>query len=348
MYEVITVEGIKNNILVRMSADIDTREGSFVNDMISAAAYEIWKVYQSLDAVISIAFVDETSGEYIDKRCAEYGITRKVGTPAGATLTITGTDGTIIPKGKIFITVDGLEYITDNSTTISEGTATVTVTAAEVGEDYNVAAGTITKQFVNLRGVTSVTNEAAAGGANPETDESLLSRLRTYQRRPATSGNEAHYKQWAVEVSGCGDAKVFPLWDGPGTVKVLVVDESMSIDPDLPAAVSAYIETVRPIGASVTVDSPDGLEINVSANIVLDGSKTFQEVQSVFTLALKAYLKGIVFETYSVSYAKVGSLLLSTEGIEDYSDLLINSGTANITIAPDEMPMAGAVTLEVL
>ncbi len=345
MYEELTVEEVKNDILSRMSTDIDVREGSFTNDMISGVAYEIWKAYQSLDTMISIAFVDETSGEYIDKRCAEYGITRKGGTKATTTLTVLGVNGTVIPKGKVFLTADGLQYTTNNNAAIENGSVIITATAAEVGEDYNVAAGTITRQFVNSSGIMSVTNTPAAGGTNPETDEALMARLRSYQRRPTTSGNETHYKQWALEVSGCGNAKVFPLWNGPGTVKVLVINEDMAIDPSLPDIVAAHIEAVRPIGAAVTVESPSGLTINIAADVVLDGSKALADVQAAFATALTAYLKGVVFETYSVSYAKIGSLLLSTEGVGDYNDLFVNSGTANISIASDEMPITGTIML---
>ena len=63
---------------------------------------------------------------------------------------------------------------------------------------------------------------------------------------PATSGNVYHYQQWALEVSGTGAAKVFPLADGPGTVTVLVVDSDKKISSSLPGRTAeAYIETMR-------------------------------------------------------------------------------------------------------
>jgi uncharacterized phage protein gp47/JayE len=137
MYEDLTVEEVKRDILSRLTSDIDVREGSYHNDMISAAAYKIWQAYQSLDAIVPIAFVDERSGEYIDKRCAEYGITRKSGTKATSIMTLTGVEGIVIPKSKVFLTSDGLEFSTNEAVILTGGTATVTVTAAEIGENYN-------------------------------------------------------------------------------------------------------------------------------------------------------------------------------------------------------------------
>jgi len=345
MYEDLTVESIKSDIIGRLSTDIDTREGSFTNDMISAVAYEIWKAYQSLNAIIPIAFVDETSGEYIDKRCAEYGIKRKTGTKAKVTLTLTGTDGTTVPAGKVFLTPDGLQFKTDETVTITNGTATVSATAVEIGKEYNVAAGTITKQLVNISGLTAVTNdEAATGGTDAETDAALVKRLYEYLQKPATSGNVAHYRQWALEVDGVGTAKVFPLWNGPGTVKVLIVGSNNEpVDSTIIANCAAHIEKNRPIGATVTVESAEGLPINVAATVIIDSTTTVERVKTSFEAVLKEYLKSIAFDKYTLVYNRIAYMLLDIDGVTDYTFLTINGGTSNITIADNQVPVIGTV-----
>ncbi len=345
MYEDLTVEKIKEDIISRLSTDIDTREGSFVNDMISAVAYEIWKVYQSLDAVIPIAFVDETSGEYIDKRCAEYGIQRKPGTKAKVTLTLTGTDGTVVPKGKVFLTADGLQFETDEDVTIISGTATVTATAVEIGSEYNVEAGTITQQLVSLNGLTSVINEEpATGGTDPETDEALVKRLYDFLQKPAISGNVAHYKQWALEVDGVGDAKVFPLWKGPGTVKVLIIgDDRRPVDSTIVQNCAAHIEENRPVGAMVTVESAEGLPVNISATVIIDNTTTVEKVKEEFKAALDTYLKSIAFEKHTLVYNRIAYMLLGINGVIEFTSLTVNGGTENITIADNQVPVLGTV-----
>lgn len=347
MYENLTTEEVKSEIIEKLTTDIDTREGSFVNDMVSAVAYEIWKLYQSLDSIIPIAYVDETSGEYIDKRCAEYGITRKSGSKATVTLTITGTDGTLIPSSKVFLTSDALEFLSDASITITNGTATVTATAAEIGEDYNVAVGSITKQFVNLSGITAVTNvSAATGGANAETDASLVARLYEYLQKTATSGNSNHYKQWALEVDGVGNAKVFPLWNGAGTVKILITGSNNEpVDGAVVAKCTDYIEENRPIGATVTVVSAEGLEINVSAIVTMESSTTKETVKEQFETALESYLSGIAFTTYTVVYNRIAYILLDIEGVVDYTSLTINGSTENIGISEEQVPIIGTVVI---
>ncbi len=346
MYEELTVEEVKSDILGKLSTDIDTREGSFTNDMISGVAYEIWKLYQSLDAIIPMVYVDETSGEYIDKKCADYGIKRKEGTKASVILTITGEEGTVVPKGKVFLTAEGLEFVTEDAAVITGGVATVIASAVEFGASYNVGAATIKNQYANLTGVTSVTNSAAVGGSDTETDQALLARLYDYLQKPATSGNIAHYKQWALEVNGVGKAKVFPLWDGAGSVKVLIVgDENQPVDMDIVDHCTAHIEENRPIGAEVTVLSAAGLEVSVNAEVIVDGSTTMDVIQNQFEEALKNYLQDIAFDTYTVVYNRVAYILLDISGVIDYHSLKINGVGTSIAVGSDQVPVLGTVVI---
>ncbi|MDF2844791.1 MAG: putative phage Mu protein -like protein [Herbinix sp.] len=348
MYENLTVEAIKNNILGRITTDIDLREGSFTNDMISAVAYEIWKNYQSLDAILPIIYVDSTSGEYIDKRCTEYGITRKSGTKATAILTITGTNGTVIPKGKVFLTAEGFEFILDNDISITGGTANGTVTAEEIGDKYNVAPGMITRQFVNQSGISTVSNAIATGGTDQESDAALVTRLYNFIQKPATSGNANQYRQWAMEVPGVGDAIVFPLWDGPGTVKIVIVDANKQ--PASSTIVNNtldYIENVRPIGATIAVESGVGKDIDITAVAMLAPGYNLETISTNFINSVNQYFKSIAFTTSYVSHAKIGTLLLGTEGIIDYSDLHLNGSSANVLLLDNEIPLLDNLSLEV-
>jgi uncharacterized phage protein gp47/JayE len=348
MYEDKTVEIVKSEIINRLTTDIDTREGSFTNDMVAAVAYEIWKLYQSLNAIVPIAFVDETSGEYIDKRCAEYGITRKAGTKATAVMNFTGTDGTIIPAGKVFLTADGLEYTTNEAVTIASGIASVTVTAAEIGENYNVEAGAITQQFSSISGLSSFTNEAAAtGGIDAETDKALVARLYYYLQNPATSGNVANYKQWALAVNGVGAVKITPLWNGAGTVKVLIASsDKKPVDSAIVTNCATSIEANRPIGATVTVTSTSGLSINVAATgVTVDNTTTLIIAQTSFEEAVKEYLQEIAFQKYTLVYNRIVYILLKILGVIDFETLTVNNGTTNITIDDDQVPVIGTVVI---
>ncbi len=108
MFENITPESLKQRVFDALQSGIDTREGSYTHDLIAPAMLEVWKIYQTLNGLIPIMYPDETSGAYIDKKCAYYGIDRKVGTKAVVLLMITGAAGTTVPKGTVFLTAENL------------------------------------------------------------------------------------------------------------------------------------------------------------------------------------------------------------------------------------------------
>ena len=346
MFESITPESIKAAILAEAGDSLETREGSFLDSMAGPAAVEIWKVYQAMNAVISIAFPDKSAGGYLDLEGAKYGIARKPGTRARCTMALTGTAGATIPAGTVFLTLEGLEFVLLEAVLLTGGSDTGTAEAVEIGSAYNVEAGAITRMVQTLTGLSTWTNAAATGGTDPESDAALFERIRDFRSRQATSGNAYHYEQWAMEVAGVGGAKIFPLWNGAGTVKVVLVDADMEpASPEIVAAAAAHIEAERPIGATVTVAAAQSLAIHVAAKLTLDGSTTLPEVKAVFEAELDAYLKTLAFRTSILRYNQVAYLLLSLPGVLDFTSLTLNGGTGNVSIGAEQVPALGEVTL---
>lgn len=348
MYENQTEQAIKQRMLDGVSNDVDKLEGSFVNDVLSPVAIELGAGYQELDQILEIIFAESSYGEYLTKRAGEFGVDRKLGTQAAGLVKFTGNDGVVIPTGTLLKTAGGLLYSTVEELTLNAGMKdTVTVEAESIGTLYNVPANTINVLPVKIPGITAVTNpNPLTTGTNPETDADLLKRLLLKVRNPSTSGNVTHYQNWALEVPGIGDAKVFPLWNGPGTVKIVVIDtEKKPVSDDLRQSAVAYIDSMRPIGVDLSVLSAQGKTIDITAWITCETNYTAADVRDSFLEKLEEYRKQIAFKKPYVSYAVIGSLLLDSEGIVDYSDLQINGDIQNILIGTEEVPIFGSVVL---
>lgn len=242
---------------------------------------------------------------------------------------------------------DGLEFALDAAVTLGQdGTGTGPVTASEVGAAYNVAAGALTRMYVNLAGVTGWQSGAAAGGADAESSEALFARLSARLQTPATSGNAYQYRQWALAVPGVGDARVLPLWNGAGTVKVLLAGDDLGpVDGAVVSAAAAYIEEERPIGADVTVRSAEALTVDVAAAVTIDGTTTRDEVRAALVSNLDTYLQGLAFQAETVVYSQVLYRLLAIPGVTDYTSLTLNGGTGNLTIGAEQVPVPGTVTV---
>lgn len=343
MFEDKTVESIKSEILENME-DFETRDGSFANDMASPCAYAIWNLYKQLEALLPIVFIDETSGEYIDKTAAEYGITRKPGTKATGTVSVFSTPYTEIPKGTMFLTESGMEFISTVEVPpdgLSENS--VEVEAVEPGTEYNLPENSISRMLYETPTFYVLSSTATTGGADAESDSALVERINQFRRRPATSGNKNHYEQWALEVDGVGAAKVTPLASGAGTVGILIVDENKSpVDAEVVTACAEHIEEVRPIGADVTVTSATELTVNVSVTITATETTG---IQDNFETALTQYLYDIAFEKDTVVLNEIGALLMDIENVTDYSLLKINGSASNLSINSSEVPKLGTVTI---
>lgn len=330
-------------MLDSMTNDIDKREGSFVSNMISPVGTEFAKYYIELDNILSIMFLEDATNEFLDKKVYDFGIYRKMGTSARGAIKVTGTNGTFIPKGSEVLSQGELVFYTLNDTWIEDEEAIIEVEASNVGVDFNIIANSIDKFAKKIDGVSSVTNEEEfKEGTDAETDEELRERFFEIIRRPATSGNIYHYEQWAKEVDGINQARVKPLWNGNGTVKVIVSNDNSIVSEEIVAKCQEYINTVKPIGADVTVITPTSLDINITANIYIENGYDAVKAKLDFEENLNKYLSSC---NDTVVYTRVASCLGSVEGIKDYSELKLNGGISNISFDDEKLPKIKSIEL---
>lgn len=334
MFSNMTYENILNDMLSRVPSNVDKREGSIIYDAIAPTAFKLSETYFNLSTFIDLFFVDTSTGEYLDKLCKAFGVDRKKPTKAVRKIITNG----IIPIESRF-SISDISYVVISKLSDTE----YFVECEDFGSIGNLYSGPLTS--LNNLNVEAELSEIVDSGENIETDESLRERYYLKVRNPATSGNIYDYLNWALKVEGVGKAKVFPLWNGPGTVKVIIIDTDMKIDTTLESRVYDYIETVRPIGAEVTVNSPIAHTIDISASVELDNSKTLGVVIESFTLNLNEYLYSLTFKNDVISYAKIGSILLSTPGIKDYNNLLVNASDVNIVLTEEEIPILNDINI---
>lgn len=358
-----TLDVIRQRMLESLPPDIDKSEGSFIWDTLSPAAIELALAALWAQDVLQRGFAGTTFGTYLDLRCDEHGLSRRQAVKATGQVTFTGVAGTVIPTGTVVATPadptthnPSTEFITTTDVTIDQtGVGYANIEAIKAGKGGNVGAATINIMVTPLGGVSAVLNaNALNGGDDTEDDAALLTRYYAKVRTPGTSGNKADYVNWALDVPGVGGVQVIPLWDGPGTVKVVLLGtDKRPANETTVGKVQDYIAPdpemgngKAPIGAKVTVTPATAVEIDVSATVTLTGTKTMVDVQNSFVKALDEYLGSIAFATEpTVRYVRIGSLLLDTEGVQDYTQLTVNGGTANVTIEQSQVAVKRTVVL---
>ena len=329
-----TYENIKQRILDNINIDIDKREGSFASNIISPLSEELAKAYINIEDILSLGFIEDTFDTYLDKRVSEFGVYRKTGTKAIGEIKVEGQEGAIITNGTLikandlyFTVLNDIELPTDDI---------LYVEANEVGYKYNLLANTEFELVEKNDKVTKLTNEANfSKGVDVETDEELRKRFIKVVNNPSTSGNKNHYEEWALEVNGVGRAIVYPLWNGNGTVKVMVVgNDNKPVLEDVRKNVEDHITENMPIGCQLTVTTPTNLDATIVATIELKEGYEIEEVKQEFEAKINEYLKSV---TNEFTYSKVYGLLANIIGIEDIGTLTINGGNSNITISEDKI-----------
>lgn len=356
-----TQANIKAEMMDQMAQNnqISIMAGSYADATAGAAAFLISELYRAIAAVPAMLFVDETSGPYIDLVGETYfNIARRPGTKAQCSVTLGGTPGTVIPQGTVFLTSTGLEFVSLESVTIPEsGTVETTLQAGAVGSGYNIPAAQLTKMYVNIAGLTSYVNQEATGGTDQESDAQMVRRIQERRSKPANGSNGWQYRQWAMDVPGVGDAKVVELADGPGTVGITIVDtQGQPASPEIVEQCQEAMDAQRTVGASVTVDAPEEVEISVTAAVTASIGK--ERVQEEFEKKLGEYFSqlisakyGAIYYTpeedtaYSVPYSRVLVALLTIEGVEDYSAMGINGGVKDIPLEANQIPVLGEVVV---
>lgn len=346
MFEERTFEAIRESILAELGISNTSRiEGSYTSDIISGCALEIARVYAYLNSLFNAMFPNENSGEYLHRRALDFGITPKPATAAGGSIQVRGTSSLTIPAGsKLVSSANGVAFKTNETINVSTSRITsVNVTAMQPGKIW-VRANTLA--FDPAISGAIVTHGDIRGGSEIESDEELYKRLQLRLREPPASGTAADYKRWALEVPGIGYAKVRLLNTGVILVTVATPELDRPSDQVLNAAL-AHINSKRPLGAITSVRWALESSCTISASIVLLGEATIGTVQELFSVAMAERIKEIAFdeETDSLTLARVTNILMTTPGVADVQEVLLNGRPANWEFGSTAMPVISDITI---
>lgn len=340
-------EQITADMLATISNTVDKSENSFVHDPLSAAAMEFFNAYMNMEEIGGKLDIENLEGGELERFVYQRtGIKRRLSTFAEGAVILSGEAGTFVDEGTL-VSAGKAEFAPTQDVTLDEsGQATVIVRALIEGSIGNVPINGINTFPSAIPGIVDVYNPVAfTNGYDEENDATLTARYFEKLQRPAKSGNKYHYEQWAKEVPGVGGVKVIPRWNGVLTVKVVIVDAvGLPADVELVNATTAHIEEERPFGATVTVVSATSKAIDISATLTLVDGYEDVEVKSRIASNVSAYLQSIAFKVPYISYAKIGSIILETDGVLDYENLLVNLGTGNIPIENEEVAVIGGVS----
>lgn len=358
MYESQTYAVILQRMLDRVPNDIDKREGSVIYDALAPAAAELAQMYIELDVNYNLSFADTASGEELSRRTAEFGVNRQPATKAIRQGEFYGSGNVLmnIPIGSRF-SIESVNYVAVEQ--ISTGVYRLECeTAGVVGNQHFGALLPI--QVINGLVRAEIT-DVIVPGEDEETDDALRQRYYEAVNEPPFGGNVADYKQKINSIDGVGAVKVFPVWQGGGTVKCTIIASDWSVpSQQLVDDVQEQIDPTpqgkglgqAPIGHTVTIAGVEALTIDVETTVTLEDGVTPGQVQEPIEQAVEAYLLGLCQgwadeEQIIVRVALIEAAILGVPSVIDVADTTLNGSASNITLDQEEIPTLGTVTIHV-
>ena len=352
MYGTIEVEDILADLLDRVPDDIDKREGSIIYNALAPCATELQKMYKELQVLMDETFADTASMQYLMKRAAERGIQLKEATHA----TIRGvfTPETVDVLDKRFSEKD-LIYAVDEK--IADGQ--YMLRCETPGEPGNLHTG----QLIPIDYVegleTANIAELLIPGEDEETTEQLRKRYFDSLNTTGFGGNIAGYKQWVNDINGVGGVKVYPVWNGGGTVKLVIISSNYG-EPsqELISSVQTAVDPVQnhgegmgiaPIGHVVTVTGVFAAVINVATSFTYADGWTWDDVKPYAEQTVDTYFRELAeawadSENLIVRISQLESRFLTMPGIVDVSNTRLNGAAQNAELGADSIPERGNIS----
>lgn len=258
------VDQFRAFIEARLNQDTPASDRAYNN----VVAADFGMAYTSLfkfaaDAVLS-NLAQTAKGAALDALGLEYETARNLAVAAVLALTLTGTNGTVIPAGTVFVSVStGLLYTSQDSVTIAAGTCSPVVRAQIAGSAGNLANGetlVLQNQIVGATGIPTVASTTTTG-ADAEGDDAYRVRVLDAQQALATGSNAASYRLWAQTVAGVVRAYPYagsPTGSGvtpepPMRTVYVECDPSIQADGIAPAGLLTQVRT------AITTDPSTGL-----------------------------------------------------------------------------------------
>jgi uncharacterized phage protein gp47/JayE len=365
MYEDQTSQVIEKRMLDTVSPAMDKREGSIIHDATAPVSIELELMYAALDWFMKNTFGDTAERQFLIERALERGLVPYKATRAVVRGIFTPS-ALEIPIGHRF-SCNGINY----AVTEKLKAGSYLLRCETVGVSGNKEAGMLVP-IDNLPDLQSAKIEALTIPAIDDEDTEVFRQryLKSFETQ-AYGGNIADYKEKVLSIAGVGGVKVYPVWNGGGTVKVVFcTSEFKSPDSEFVNTVQEMLDPVpyhqkgvgvAPIGHYVTVAGVTEKTINIKAKISVKSGFVLSDIKPKVTEAINDYLKELNREwkntqTISVNeftniglivrVSKIESCILDVTGVLDVEESTINGSKQNLQLGVDEIVKLGGLTYE--
>lgn len=353
MYEDKTYAALLAEGLGQVRDDILKSEGSLVYNAVSVVAYELERLYIQADYMLDQIDPETADMEHLVMLCARKNIYPEAATYAEVKL----VGDAEIPVGARF-NLSAFNYVVTEP--IEGETFTYRARCETAGSGPNGLTGvTIPITYVPDLKTATITAVLVAGD-DATTREKLLEEYKNSFENSSFSGNVAAYKEELEKFDGVGGCKVYPVWNGGGTSKgVLIGSDYRAVSAELVEEVQeAMCPTpskgygISAIGHNVTIVSVEEVTVNVATEISFVTGASWESCRAAIIAAVSNYMaaqraiwdSGDENSSLTVYISRIESAILGVEGVLDVGNTALNGSATNLVLNWDEIPVLGTVT----
>lgn len=353
-----------NGMLNEVDNRLDKRQGSIVHDALAPTALELTQSDTSLEVWKEQTYLMQATGNNLDLRAGDEAMGRFGATQARriAVMFDQENNPVDINIGDRFATPNnrgGIPFIAVERLELGKFILQCELLGS-IGNEYYGDILPLTRN--NNLGIATIV-ETQVPARDVEEDEVFRQRILERKNFKAFGGNIADYKRIVRDIPEVGDLKVFPVWNGGGTVLLSIIDANFdpiseafkTILKELidPALFTGQGIGLAPIGHRVTITTPTKYIINVEATVTLD-NVTIGQIQTPAENNINNYLKDVRHDWGNNEQLNIFALLISTaifnnSGVVNVKDVKLNGYTGDLILTQtpqlQELPYIGVVTL---
>lgn len=359
-------------MLDQVPENIDKREGSIIYDSLAPAAMICAEQSLELANIIRQTYIKTAQGEFLDYRAIEHGTNRYLATQTEVRAIFQDQDGQPINNvvvGDRFASI-GEQPIFYTVTKINDDLSGELI-ADEAGTAPNSYLGQILPVTSNDALYWAEIKEVTIPARDAENDEHLRARILNANSWIAYGGNVSDYLDMMSKIREVGATQVYPTWQGPGTVKLVIINNDYKpasntlikkvkeeIDPE-DKTTQGY--GLAPIDHRVTVVAPEILNVNIEATVIVGADANLETVKTNIRKTLEDFFNGLrqtwsnIDSTQGRGYSiiiyrsKILSRIMMVEGVANSSMPKLNGKDEDIVLAfnndVSQLPMLGEVTV---
>lgn len=359
-------------MLDQVPENIDKREGSIIYDSLAPAAIICAEQSLELANIIRQTYIKTAQGEFLDYRAIEHGTNRYLATQTEVRAIFQDQAGQPINNvvvGDRFASI-GEQPIFYTVTKINDDLSGELI-ADEAGTAPNSYLGQILPVTSNDALYWAEIKEVTIPARDAENDEHLRARILNANSWIAYGGNVSDYLDMMSKIREVGATQVYPTWQGPGTVKLVIINNDYKpasntlikkvkeeIDPE-DKTTQGY--GLAPIDHRVTVVAPEILNVNIETTVIVGADANLETVKNNIKKTLEDFFNSLrqtwsnidstVGRGYSmiIYRSKILSRIMMVEGVANSSMPKLNGKDEDIVLtfnnAVSQLPMLGEVTV---